>query len=68
MFYAAILDKKSMVFHKNFWSVRPSDLEKILPGVENPSDIVSLYETDRERHFQLFADFRNKKAICGYFG
>lgn len=70
MFYVAIMDSKSsedVTFHKNFWSEKDSILNKILPFTENPSNIVSVYETGTENPLEIYTDLKNKTVVCGNF-
>ncbi|HWT76657.1 MAG TPA: PEP/pyruvate-binding domain-containing protein, partial [Mobilitalea sp.] len=66
MFYIAIMDKESTIFHKDFWTEKESSLKMLLPDVENPFNIVSVYEADSEKQLSLYADFNDKKTVCGY--
>lgn len=70
MFYVAIISKQAKdnnSFNKNFWFAQESIFNKILPSTINPLNIVRIYEVDSHKPLNLYADFKNKIVICGYF-
>lgn len=70
MFYVAIIEGKGVddaLFNKNFWSEKESVLNEILPHIENPRNIVRVYETKTEKQLKIVADIKNRTAVCGYF-
>ncbi|SHJ10234.1 PEP/pyruvate-binding domain-containing protein [Parasporobacterium paucivorans] len=70
MFYTAIMDAKSdrkPIFNKDFWNGEESVLARILPDLENFSEIILVYEHDDEDSLSLFADYKNRRVTCGRF-
>ncbi|MEI6578335.1 MAG: PEP/pyruvate-binding domain-containing protein [Eubacteriales bacterium] len=70
IFYTAIMDtgnNDEMIFNKDFLSPADSVLSKILSPEEGISDIVRVYETDKEKPLSLYADMKNGTVICGSF-
>ena len=69
MFYTAIMDntnEKDTIFRKNIWQDE-SVLSKIIPVAENLPAKVNVYEVDAHHPLSLYADYKNKTVICGYF-
>jgi hypothetical protein len=69
MFYTAIMDTKGQnsYLNKNYWSDEESVLTRILPSMENYQDIIKVYEVKSSETLTLYADFKNRIAICGKF-
>lgn len=68
MFYVAIMDSLQSgteIFHKNLLEREHSILDCILPASE-VSDIVKVYEINGERALIIYADFEEKRVVCGY--
>jgi hypothetical protein len=70
MFYVAIMDNDNNInkfIHDGISSMGECIFNTIFPSIENPSDVISVYEAVPENQLCLYADFKNKKVTCGYF-
>jgi hypothetical protein len=66
MIYVAIMgERNNNIFNRDFLSDRESVLYKILPAVQDTSDIVRVYETDPDAQLSVYMDLMNGTAICG---
>ncbi len=68
MFYIAIMGTKAagtVIFNSDFFEGQESILPKIHDDAQNYDPIVKVYELQENEKITLYADFKERQAICG---